>query len=417
MKRQLTLMLAIIASICYGNAQEGNNDVSTTNTDRYYLVTSKDDLHNGDKVIIVGENTKATENDKPYFVMSTEYTTTYYSVLAATNTDESFSPIDKMNILTYYKKQNKDYYVFKDQEGKYLYGDANYNRIKLSSSLDVNNKLNITINPINHTATIFFNGLKSNNIRCYVKSSKIATFNYFLSNNNNDIFLYRKISTPTLTETDENIDDVISGYIGTANVSLERTFYNDSWNTWCMPFNITQDKIHEVFGNATKVYAYTKIENGAMIFKPLAGNLEAGVPYLVWPEKETKNPTFSLVDFRSEAEAQTITKNGLSFCGTYAPCQLKEDGTEMFINAKNKLTIPSEGSQKMKGLRAFFRIEDGTSSAKISFSDTTDGLSSPEVKSLHTDKIYEITGKFAGTAYDKLNKGIYIINGKKTIKE
>ncbi len=411
MKRQLTLMLAIIASICYGNAQEGNNDVSTTNTDRYYLVTSKDDLHNGDKVIIVGE---ANNDSYPVMAESTEHSNK--SVFACKNEDESFSPVTGIKILIYEKNKKQNYYVFKNKDGKYLNGDGkpSYpNQILLNSTITKDCMLNISFSSIDYSAAVSFNNTSDRKI-----GYKNTYFNnYLIGNTPGKIWLYRKISPPVLNEKDENIDDVISGYIGTANVSLERTFYNDSWNTWCMPFNITQDKIHEVFGNATKVYAYTKNENGAMIFKPLAGNLEAGVPYLVWPEKETKNPTFSLVDFRSEAEAQTITKNGLSFCGTYAPCQLKEDGTEMFINASNKLTIPKEGSQKMKGLRAFFRIEDGTSSAKISFSDTTDGLSSPEVKSLHTDKIYEITGKFAGTAYDKLNKGIYIINGKKTIKE
>lgn len=421
MKRHLTLMLAFMASICYANAQEENNDVSTTNADRYYLVTSKDDLHNGDKVIIVGENTKATENDKPYFIMrrknnnAVNEETTYRAILASTNTDGSFSAADSMNVLTYCR--NKDYYVFKDQDNKYLYGDDNYKRIKLSSSVDVNKKLNITINSTNYTATIFFNKLKNNNIKCRVVSNKSATFNYFSKNDYNKIWLYRKVSTPTLYEANEDISNVISQYIGTSNVSLERTFYNDSWNTWCMPFEITQEKIHEIFGNATMVYAYTKVENEAMTFTPLVGNLEAGVPYLLWPEKETKNPTFNLVDFRSDTEAQTITKDGLSFCGTYSPYQMNGDGTEMFINAKNKLTIPSEGSQKMKGLRAFFRIENGTSSAKISFSDTTDGLSSTEKERQHTDKIYDITGKFAGTAFDKFNKGIYIINGIKTIKE
>lgn len=406
-------MLAIIASICYGNAQEGNNDVSTTNTDRYYLVTSKDDLHNGDKVIIVGE----TDNDS-YPVMAEQTSNSNKSVMAYKNEDESFSLVTGMRVLTYTRRTSTSKnYALRTEEGKYLSGYTNKgisnNKIVLNNTFLDDCKLNISFSSLDYSATVSFNNTSDREI-----GYKETYFNNYLKGNEHDnIYLYRKVSTPTLNETDDNISNVISQHIGTSNVSLERTFYNDSWNTWCMPFEITQEKIHEVFGNATKVYAYTKVENGAMTFTPLVGNLKVGVPYFIWPEKETKNPTFNLVDFRSETEAQTITKNGLSFCGTYAPCQLKEDGTEMFINASNKLTIPKEGSQKMKGLRAFFRIENGTSSAKISFSDTTDGLSSPEVKSLHTDKIYEITGKFAGTAYDKLNKGIYIINGKKTIKE
>jgi|GEM_PF-2614270 len=419
MKRQLTLMLALMASICYANAQEGNNDVSTTNTDRYYLVTSKDDLHDGDKVIIVGKKPEATENDKPYFVMGRYTGYTYNSVLASTNNDESFLYANGMSVLTFEKEKVQDskYYAFKNQDNKYLYAENNSKVIKLAEKFYASSRLNITIQTNDNTAKIYFYTFSSNNIRCRVVSSTGANFNYYSKNDYNDIYLYRKISTPTLNETDDNISNVISQYIGTSNVSLERTFYNDSWNTWCMPFEITQEKIHDVFGNATKVYAYTKVENGAMTFTPLVGNLKVGVPYLLWPEKETINPTFNLVDFRSDTEAQTITKNGLSFCGTYAPYQMKEDGTEIFINAKNKLTIPKEGSQKMKGLRAFFRIENGTSSAKISFSDTTDGLSSTEKERQHTDKIYDIKGKFAGTAFNKLNKGIYIINGIKTVKE
>ena len=411
MKKHLTLMFAFMASICYANAQEENNDVCTTNTDRYYLVTSKDDLHDGDKVIIVGE----TSNDScPIMAERTDGSNK--SVIAYKNEDDSFSPVTNITILTYEKNKKPEYYVFKNESGKYLTGDGKSskpNRILLKETRIKDCMLIISFSSTDYSATVSFNNTTDREI-----GYKETYFNNYLKSNKHDkIYLYRKISTPTLSETDESISNVISQYIGTSNVTLERTFYNDSWNTWCMPFNITQKKIQEVFGNNTKVYAYTKVENGTMTFTPLVGNMEASVPYLVWPEKETRNPTFTLVDFRKETEAQTITKDGLSFCGTYAPYQMNEDGTEMFINAKNKLTIPTESSQKMKGLRAFFRIENGTSEAKISFSDTTDGLSSTEKTDRQTDKIYDITGRFAGTAYDKLDKGIYIINGIKTIKE
>lgn len=413
MKKHLTLMFAFMASICYANAQEENNDASTTNTDRYYLVTSKDNLHDGDKVIIVGE----TSNDScPIMAERTDGSNK--SVIAYKNEDDSFSPVTNMTILTYIRRNNKSKnYAFKNEDGKYLSGyfknKNSNNSIVLNNTFFDECILNISFSSLNYTATVSFNNTTDREI-----GYKETYFNNYLKSNKHDkIYLYRKISTPTLSETDESISNVISQYIGTSNVTLERTFYNDSWNTWCMPFNITQKKIQEVFGNNTKVYAYTKVENGAMTFTPLVGDMEAGVPYLVWPEKETKNPIFTLVNFRNDTKAQTITKDGLSFCGTYAPYPMKKDGTEMFINAKNKLTIPTESSQKMKGLRAFFRIENGTSKAKISFSDTTDGLSSTEKTDRQTDKIYDITGRFAGTAYDKLDKGIYIINGIKTIKE
>lgn len=414
MKRKLTLMLAFMASICYGNAQGENNDVSTANSDRYYLVTSKDDLHNGDKVIIVGE----ASNDS-YPIMAESTGSSYKSVFAYKNEDDSFSPVTNMTTLNYIRRNSTSKnYAFRNEERKYLSGyykkfSNDNNNIVLNNTFNNDCTLNISFSSIDYSATVSFNNTSDRKI-----GYKSMHFNNYLKGNTpGKIWLYRKVSTPTLTETDDNINNVISEYIGTSNVTLNRTFYNDSWNTWCMPFDITQDKIHEVFGNATKVYAYTKIENGAMTFTPLVGYLEAGVPYLVWPENETTNPTFCLVDFRSDAKEQTITKDGLSFCGTYAPCHLKEDGTEMFINAQNKLTTPTESSKKMYGLRAFIRIKNGTSNAKISFSDTTDGLSSTEKDNMHSGKIYEMTGKFAGTEYDKLNKGIYIINGIKTIKE
>lgn len=120
MKRQLTLMLAIIASICYGNAQEGNNDVSTTNTDRYYLVTSKDDLHNGDKVIIVGE---ANNDSYPVMAESTEHSNK--SVFACKNEDESFSPVTGIKILIYEKTRNKIITYLKTKMGNISTGMEN----------------------------------------------------------------------------------------------------------------------------------------------------------------------------------------------------------------------------------------------------------------------------------------------------
>lgn len=428
MKQILYSIFLFLFAVCGVHAQNVGSSAAT-NEDRYYLVTSIDQMHDGDKFIIVGKNTKVPTASKPYFLMPIKTivtSTTYTSKLAAAkNEDGSFSPLDSMLILTYEKietKNNVVYYGFKDGDNNYLYGKENSKinddyQIYVSSIPNISCRLNITFSDKDNSAIISFYTYLDRKIGCYMAmgNKTTATFNYYQKSDTRDVWLYKRVPALSLNEQDSNINDFISFNSGESNVTLQRKFYNDSWNTWCVPFDITQEQMRAVFGTTTKIYEYTKVVDGAMTFTPLAGDLKAGVPYLVWPENEIENPVFQRVDMKNDAE-QTVTIDGMSFCGTYAPHELKDDDTEMFLNAKNLLTLPtSSTSRKMRGLRAYFRKSSGVKEMKVAYSDETTGVAPVIFKEEQTGYAVDLEGRKFMLPLNKNQHGLYIVNGKKVI--
>ena len=68
-------------------------------------------------------------------------------------------------------------------------------------------------------------------------------------------------ATVTLDETSDNISTVISDNAGrTVNVTLKRSISKDYLNPVCLPFDLSAEKIAEVFGVGSVVSDYTSVE-------------------------------------------------------------------------------------------------------------------------------------------------------------
>ena len=192
---------------------------------------------------------------------------------------------------------------------------------------------------------------------------------------------------------------------------LGRTIYNDGWNTLCLPFAVSKSQIDDVFGSGTKLTEYTGEADGTtMNFTP-ATSIEAGKPYLIWPEKQnSRDLVFSDVDI-TETAPQTVG-TGYAFAGTFVTTALASDGTNLFLTGANQLAQPSAASATMKGYRAYFVVPSGTQNAKVNFGDTTTGITSVNAVPLASiDAWYTLSGqRLSG---EPLHPGIYIHNNKK----
>lgn len=208
-----------------------------------------------------------------------------------------------------------------------------------------------------------------------------------------------------------------SADIENARVRLVRTLWNDGWNTLTLPF---------VFSIDGKVCEYSNVEDKTMNFTTTS-SIEAGKPYLVWPDENMENPVFEDVTLTSKA-AQKVTKSNsnnkeFSFVGFYSPTELKDDGTNLFLTADNTLAIPTTKtesnplSQTLRGMRAYFEVPGNTSGAKISFFDNTTGIKTID-STVRTDapmRIFTLDGRYMGNDVSLLSKGIYIVGRKKVI--
>ena len=201
---------------------------------------------------------------------------------------------------------------------------------------------------------------------------------------------------------------------------VQRTFSKYYWNTLCLPFDVQESQVQELFGNTHRLRSFTgKVDaNGTMIFAE-AKEIKAGVPYLLKPAKTVENPVFTNVIY-TNAEPTVVSDPTGAFCfvGAFNPTELQTDGTELFLGNGDKLYKPSSSHNRMNGMRAFFRIKKNSnvlSNGKyaIRFDDETNAIMDilPELKS-HKPRTYNLQGMIVDDS-QPLPPDIYVKNGKK----
>ena len=206
------------------------------------------------------------------------------------------------------------------------------------------------------------------------------------------------------------------------NVLVNRTIKAGEWSTICLPFAMTGGQVTLAFGADVEFADYVDYEiteNGDIIeqidvqfesFDATEDGLAQHHPYLIKVSKDIKQFTADGVNIGTKA----APTNG-EFYGTYVTKDLDE--TSVFLSG-NKFWY-STGSTTIKGFRGFFMFDDVLSEfypaeIKMTLDGTTKITSIDNEKS--NDVIYNVNGIKMGNDMNRLNKGIYIVNGKKIIK-
>ena len=205
---------------------------------------------------------------------------------------------------------------------------------------------------------------------------------------------------------------------------------NGYWNTLCLPFAMTAEKIAaSPLADATikEFTSATVTDNKLSIGFTTVSAIEAGKPYLVkWPSGENiTDPKFDNVT-SSVTEPATVTCGDVKFIGTFSPIPLKDDGTQLFVGSNNQIHYPSKADYSINSCRAYFDVNwTITAGARMEIAIVDDGettgigsvtpaLSKGEGNSGDEGSVYytldgrKLPGK--PTA-----KGLYIVNGKKVV--
>lgn len=227
-----------------------------------------------------------------------------------------------------------------------------------------------------------------------------------------------KAATVTSSNT---LDEVTVNSFNAQNdvdVQLKRSLTPAQWNTFCVPFTISENVIAEKFGAGTKVYTFGSMNGNVMNFVA-STTIEAGKPYIVKPANTVVNPTFTGVNIEASAP-EKLGENGFFMQGTYgAKTDLTTDGTNLFLGEGNKFYKPSgTTTAKMKGMRAFFIVPQGTNlaalRANIDGATTAIDELTTVVEQPTDNRIYNLQGQFVGTSFEGLH-GVYVQNGKKVL--
>ena len=195
-------------------------------------------------------------------------------------------------------------------------------------------------------------------------------------------------------------------------VTLTRTLQTGGWNTFCVPFNLATPT-----GWTVKELTGAEFNDGTLTLTfGNAASIVAGKPYLVKVAANVENPTFEGVTISSSTTPTTI-ENVISFVPVMSPTALTlDDKSYLFVKNGNKLTWASSGSN-MLGFRAYFHILDSNiANARaftMSFDDATGITTVLSDEPTTASGTYTLDGR--RIEGQPTQKGVYIVNGKKTI--
>ena len=218
-----------------------------------------------------------------------------------------------------------------------------------------------------------------------------------------------------------------------ANIGLKRLFTAGQWNSVVLPLNMTSDQVQALFGEGTKTAEYTGAEideSGSYITLDFTTSedddvaIKANTPCLVRP---AKNVTFAVVEdvevVAPESDAALVVDDNLvNFAGTYSKGGLTVTDNDYYLAADGELAPAKEG-ETVKAFGAIFRLsEKVTSDVKflIAFDRKGDPTYIQNIDKSNTVKfnVYNLAGQMVkrnATSLKGLQKGLYVVNGKKVV--
>ena len=218
-----------------------------------------------------------------------------------------------------------------------------------------------------------------------------------------------------LNEATDNTDalETWDGY--EADVTLTRTLQAGGWNTLAVPFNADAASLGL---SAAKELESATLENYVLTLNFTdAAVIEAGKPYLVKVAENVENPTIAGVIVSKEAVPFTSTN--VDFIPTLGATTITGDNSKevLFLASENKLKNPTELPADIKGFRAYFQLKGEGAQVKAFQlnlgEDEATGIQTIDNGQLIMDnEVYDLQGRRVNKA---AQKGVYIVNGKKTI--
>lgn len=213
----------------------------------------------------------------------------------------------------------------------------------------------------------------------------------------------------------------------TTSVTLTgRTLYRDgNWNTICVPFNVTLADSPLAGATAKTLTDATMTgTNVTLTFGDNVSTLLAGEPYIIkWDNgNPIENPTFTNVTIDNSTTGQTITKadGNVKFIGYYDAFGINTPANDDIYYMTDGNTLKHTGkSRTLMACRAYFQFTEAAAARELVL-DFGDGeatrieeFKNSRIEGLNADVWYDLSGRKLEKMPTK--KGVYILNGKKTV--
>ncbi len=210
-----------------------------------------------------------------------------------------------------------------------------------------------------------------------------------------------------------------------ANVTLDRNL-GEKWNTIVLPFALTEAQVTEMFGEGAKVAAYKgSTVNGDHVTLNFEEqpSMAANTPYMIKPGLNASKKVNGIILEAASGlkKAEDANANGIDFVGNYTTGQALQKNS-FFISSNT--FYRASGKETMNAYRATFQVPATLTEAKtMNTVFAGEGGSVTAIDDVHVSPqgsfdVYHINGmlvKKNAIDLNGLDKGIYIINGKKYV--
>lgn len=279
----------------------------------------------------------------------------------------------------------------------------------------------------------------------FVINVENALFAESTAEGNKEVELDPSTFTVTIVENrielDEEVGVTSETPTGEQNVLVKRAIKAGNWSTICLPFAMDANQMKTAFGEGVELADFTSYDpvydaddnvTSIEVNFTTTSEFEANHPYIVKVGADITEIKLDGVMLEpSEEDAYIEYDNGKTgrqrvvygtFVGTYT-AETLVPADDLFLSG-NKFYY-STGSTKMKAFRGFFELTDvlavKASGAKINISVDGEATSIDGIGTQHVvEGVYDLSGRkiqLENGDLNKLQKGVYIIDGKKvTIK-
>ena len=191
-----------------------------------------------------------------------------------------------------------------------------------------------------------------------------------------------------------------------ASVVLKRSVKAGNWSTIVVPFAV--NNVESSFGAGTKVARLTGVNGGVLSFESV-NSMEANEPYLIQVAADFDAAVISEVTLYYGEPAKTV--GNVTFQGVYESGLIPVGA---YFVSSNTLYCAQDASNTIKPFRAYFMTTDGSRLQSFDIDGQTTGINSAMLneESVKRNKsCYNLNGQRVA----HLQKGLYIVNGKKVV--
>ena len=219
------------------------------------------------------------------------------------------------------------------------------------------------------------------------------------------------------------------------DVTLKRSFTANQWAALVLPFSVSTTQVEKVFGAGTTIAHFNNVTKEGIDYtlhlrKHLHQMIVAGTPIIIRPTQAVTDPVFYGVHLEA-SEVETITDPVFSMVGTLTQQNGALQKYDYFVSTEGKFRRWTGNDTAMKGTQAWLRpANTGANAPKLSITlfdddaDETTGIINIDFEDMNGNSIqyakgvYNLKGeKVSDGSLNGLPKGVYIVNGKKTVVE